>query len=75
MTEYETFDKYLSQSKEIQAFLDERLGLMFEVFKISTLDADAKSFWIEKIGADLEAVLELIQNSKKDFTQILGVDQ
>lgn len=60
-TEYETFDKYLSDSKEIQAFLDNRLGLMFEVFKISTLDSDGKTHWIEKIGSEFDAVLEVIE--------------
>lgn len=60
-TEYETFDKYLSDSKRIQAFVDNRLDLMFEVFKISTLDSDAKTHWIEKIGSEFEAVIELIE--------------
>jgi hypothetical protein len=61
MKEYETFDKYLSDSKQIQAFIDNRLGLMFEVFKISTLDEAGKSHWIEKIGSEFELVLELIE--------------
>lgn len=61
MKEYETFDKYLSDSRQIQAFIDNRLNLMFEVFKISTLDESAKTHWIEKIGCEFEAVLELIE--------------
>ena len=61
MREYEAFDKYLSDSKQIQAFMDNRLNLMFEVFKISTLDEIAKTHWIEKIGSEFEAVLEVIE--------------
>lgn len=61
MKEYETFDKYLSDSRQIQAFIDDRLNLMFEVFKISTLDESAKTHWIEKIGCEFEAVLDVVE--------------
>jgi len=61
MKEYEVFDKHLCQSQDIQAFLDNRLHLMFEVFKISTLDEPAKSHWIDKIGSEFEAILEVIE--------------
>lgn len=61
MKEYEAFDKCLSDSKQIQAFIDNRLNLMFEVFKISTLDSDGKTHWIEKIGSEFDIVIELIE--------------
>ncbi len=66
MKEYEVFDKYLAQYKEIQTFIDERLNLMLEVFKISKFDTDAKIFWFEKIGSELEAVLEVILKMEKE---------
>lgn len=70
MEEYKSFDKYLSDSKQIQAFIDNRLSLMFEVFKIPTLDSGGKSHWIEKIGSEFETVIELIEKMEDERSSL-----
>ena len=72
MKEYEKFDEFLNKSKEIQSFIDDRLKMMFEVFKISTLDEDGKSFWIEKCGDEFDTVLKCISEMKSNRKNFLN---
>ena len=63
-------EEYISKSKSIEKFVDERLSLIFESLKIYN-DVKIKSEVIQKIGYEIDEVLSKIDtletNRKSKF--------
>jgi hypothetical protein len=60
MEEYKLFDNYLSSSKSIRSFCEDREKMMFEVLRMD-ITIDGKSQWLEFIGAEIDSVMQLIE--------------
>ena len=60
MEEYKLFDEYLTKSKQLRSFCDDREKMMFEVLRMD-LETDGKLHWLESIGIEIDRVMDLIE--------------
>jgi len=70
--EYEKFDEYLTKSKQLKSFCDDRERMMFEILRMD-LDTDGKIHWLESVGVEIDRVLSFIDrisNERKTYLNL-----